>query len=270
MYWSASNDGRGAALTIYDEDRIIYGYPKTNTPPYLPDRFMVAVADNSATADLPVALGVNRVDVGGFDLQGSALTTTLVSSLHPAQWSLSGTQLAFTPPVATAARLADADIANGASYDWAYVQASDGVNLSRPARCAVIQIYTDSKPDDGLPTTWLNAYFGSSSVAPVGAPSHPLSDPDSDGLTNRQEFNLGTNPIDPGSPANWLSYDYAQRKLSFTPLRFAALKIQSTTDFVNWTDLGLYGGSAVPQTIPISVSGDPVVETRFYRAVPVP
>lgn len=273
MYWSASNDGRGAAITIYDEDRIAYGYPKTNTPPYLPDRYMVCVSDSSSSSDLPVALGVNRIDVSGFDVQGTALTVSMVSNSDATKWSLSGNQLAYAPTgFVNAARLTDTQIAGGTSYGYAYVQVSDGVNLSRPARCAVIQISSDSKPADGLPPAWLNLYFNNdSNVAAPGAPSHPLSDPDGDGLNNRQEYALGSNPTDPASPANWLSYDPTQLKISFTPSRFNALRLQSSTDLFNWSTMAVYCTGAVPGTTSFAVP-PPTVNSKqiFYRVVPVP
>ncbi len=275
MYATASNDGRGAALTIYDEDRINYGYPKNNPPPYLPDRYMVCTGDSSSSSDLPVALGVNRVDVSGFDLQGTALTASMVSNSDATKWSLSGNQLVYAPTAfVNAARLSDTQIAGGSSYGFAYVQVSDGVNLSRLARCAVIQINSDSTPADGLPSNWLSTYFGAANtgVAAPGAPSHPLSDPDGDGLNNRQEYNLGSNPVDPSSPANWITYDPAQLKVSFTPSRFNALRVQSSTDLFNWSTVAVYNTAAVPAaptTFDVTPPS-PNSKMKWFRVTPVP
>jgi hypothetical protein len=46
--------------------------------------------------------------------------------------------------------------------------------------------------NDGIPDAWRVQYFGT--LADLDAASN--TDADHDGVTNRQEFNLGTNPVD--------------------------------------------------------------------------
>ncbi|WP_035614467.1 matrixin family metalloprotease [Haloferula sp. BvORR071] len=272
MYYSAANDGRGAALTVYDQDRIAFGYPTTNTPPYVADRYMPAVSD-SGSGDLPVALGVNRIETSGIDLQGDTLTPSMPWASDVTKWSLSGSQLVYTPAgFLGAARLTDAQIEAGSFRSLAYFQVSDGTNLSRAARCTVIQIDTDSKPTDGLPNNWLTTYFGNINAVAEGDPSHPLSDPDGDGLNNREEYNLGSNPLDGGSPAQWVSYDPAQSKVTVTPSRFATLQLQESTDLRTWTTRCITcTASAVP--LPITLDATPPSEDskmKVYRVIPLP
>jgi len=47
---------------------------------------------------------------------------------------------------------------------------------------------------DGLPDAWQTRYFGTNAVA-----SGPGDDPDHDGFTNLQEFQAGSDPLNPNS-----------------------------------------------------------------------
>jgi len=278
MYYKASNDGRGAGLTIYDEDRIAFGYPATNTPPYTPDRIIRAVCRNSTSATFPTEVGVNRLQLRAYDRQGGALTPMLDPS-SPGTMTLSPDgQLAYTAmDFAPAARLSDAQIQNGSSYGLpAYVQFSDGVNLSRAARCAVIEILSDNRPADGLPNSWLTTYFGNTLPGGVSEDGvyddrHPNADPDGDGLTNRTEFFYNTNPIDPASPPPAMSYDHAARTLTFTPQRFAPYRIQASTGLSGWSTRALSATTyGTPAPLPFDTAADGSAPRMFYRALLAP
>ena len=65
---------------------------------------------------------------------------------------------------------------------------------------AIAQRYSDSD-GNGIPDTWEVTYFGRTGV-------DPNADADGDGLTNRREFDLGTNPVSgdtdrDGLPDGW-------------------------------------------------------------------
>ncbi|WP_367874074.1 matrixin family metalloprotease [Luteolibacter sp. Populi] len=271
MYYQASNDGRGAAIKIYDNDRIAFGYPD-ETPPYLPDRFFHCVS-KTASATLPAVIGVNRFDVSGIDLQANGpVTATILSSSDSAKWTMPDAKvLAYAPTNSvTGPLLSDAEIAAGTRYDFAYVQLSDGVNSGRAAFCRVIEISSDRRPADGLPRNWMETHFGSDTVAEPGGRSHPDSDPDGDGLTNRQEFNMGTSPVSGASPGRLLSYDHASRTVTLNPVRYAPVRIQESSDLSTWTDRALYGTANAPAPVVFDVPQDAGVQQIFYRAVPVP
>lgn len=270
MYYAVTGDGAGATLTIYDEDRIAFGYPVVNTPPYTIDRPFAAVSD-SGSGDLPAVLGVNRIELRAIDLQGDTLTPSLASASDPAKFALNGNVLAYTPTTfVNAARLTDQQIADGTSYGIAYVQFSDGVNLSRASRCTVIQIASDSRPTDGLPSAWMTANFSTIEAGAVGSNRHPDSDPDGDGLSNRLEFFFNTNPNSAASPPSWFSYDHGNREITLTPLRFAPFAIQSSSNLTTWNTRVLTTSLYEPVGLTVDTSGDAAVSGMFYRALMSP
>jgi hypothetical protein len=270
MYFSLTGNGQGAHLTIYDEDRIAFGYPATNTPPYTIDRPFPAVSD-SGSGDLPAVLGVNRIDLRALDLQGGTLVPSISFASAPTKFTLSGNVLTYIPTTfSSGTRLADQDIADGASYGLAYVQFSDGTNLSRAARCTIIQIASDSRPTDGLPSSWMTANFGTIEVGAVGSNRHPDSDPDGDGLSNRLEFFFNTNPNSAASPPSWLAYDHANRKLTLTPQRFAPYALQSSSNLSDWSTEAITTSLYTPVITPLDTSADVAAPKMFYRALMTP
>jgi hypothetical protein len=267
MYYSASNDGRGAAITAYDEDRIAYGYSPVNSPPYTTDRIIRAVARTSSSAPLPVTLGVNRIELRGTDLQGTALTAVRHAS-SSAKLTLDGNQLVYAPTdFSTGPRLTDDQIQAGTSYSLGYIQFSDGVNLSRPARCTVVEIAGDSTPADGLPNGWMNTYFGTTTPGAPGSPSHPDSDPDGDGLTNREEYALFTDPTSAASGPTPLTYHHPLRTLTLDPIRFAPYAIESASSLAGpWTVRSVGTDFTGSGLISVDFSEDPPANRAFYRA----
>jgi hypothetical protein len=266
MYYSASNDGRGAAITVYDEDRIAFGYPVSNTPPYATNRVIRAVSD-SGSGNLPVVLGVNRIELRATDLQGGVLSPVLHAN-SSFRFSLAGNQLVYAANGFTAApRLSDAEIESGASYGVGYLQFSDGTNLSRVARCTVIEIGSDSTPADGLPDGWMTTHFNTTVPAAAGSPGHPDSDPDGDGLTNREEYNLNTDPKSAASGPTPLAYDHASRILMLSPVRYASYGIESASSPAGpWTLRHVASRFAATGTIKLDVSETSSGPRQFYRA----
>jgi hypothetical protein len=271
MYYTASNDGRGTNLTIYDQDRIAFGYPTTNRPPYTVDRIIPGVT-TSVLSSLPVVLGCNQIQLKAVDYEGATLTPTLVTTTNVAgALTLTGTTLKFTPSGNFLdSLLTELQISQGYNYGKAIVQFSDGTNLSRAAVCLVSSIYQDTTSSDGLPDSWMIANFGTKNVGAVGSGRNPNDDPDKDGLTNRMEFYLRTNPNSAASGKLTTTYDHATRSFTFTPQRFAPYVIEASTTLAagSWTPrrtVTRFDTSTSALSTPVDPASTPTQE--FYRVV---
>lgn len=141
MYFRVLNNGRGATLTSYDTNKIREVYPVDNSPPYAPDRVMIAVtANSSAGASVLNSLsGVNEVTITGVDREtaSASLTVSLVSqnSAGGTDFTLSGNRLRYSVSGAVGIT-GPVQIDSNSFYDIAYLRVSDGVNFSRSSRCA--------------------------------------------------------------------------------------------------------------------------------------
>ena len=116
------------------------------------------------------------------------------------------------------------------------------------------------------------ANFGSTAVGAVGSPNHPDSDPDQDGLTNRVEFYLNSNPKLASSGPLKPSYQHSTRQLTYAPVRFAPYWIESSSTLSNgsWAlrRVGtLYQASG---TLSADFSGNATPAQEFYRIVTGP
>lgn len=271
MYYTTSNDGRGTNLTIYDQDRIAFGYPTTNRPPYTVDRLIPGVTTSTLSL-LPVVLGCNQIQLKAVDYEGATLTPTLVSTTNVAgALTLSGTTLKFTPSGNFLdSLLTELQISQGYNYGKAIVQFSDGTNLSRAAVCQASSIYQDTTPSDGLPDSWMIANFGTKTVGSAGSGRNPDDDPDKDGLTNRMEFYLRTNPNSATSGRLTATYDHANRQLTFTPQRFAPYVIEASGSLASgsWTPRRIvtrFDTSTSTLGVPVDSATPPTQE--YYRVV---
>ncbi|WP_193214700.1 hypothetical protein [Luteolibacter marinus] len=268
MYYTSHGDGRGAAVRDYDVDRIQFGYP-LDTPPFSMNRTLRAVIATSGNPKPlntdPQGPGVDRITVTGDDLQGSPLTVNLISG---DQFTLSGNSLIFTSPgnYSDTTTLTPEQIADGNYYFRALFTLSDGVNQSAFYRFDITGFQRDSYPADGLPNTWIYTYFGDFTVGAPGSDRHPDSDPDGDGLDNRTERYLGTDPTDPASGPAGFSFDLASRSVTLTPLRFAPYIIESSADFSSWTTRAFVSTFDVPAPVVTPVDEAPEETRMFYRA----
>ncbi len=271
MYFAASNDGRGASLTIYDQDRIAFGYPTTNRPPYTVDRLIPGVTCGLLSS-LPLVPGCNQIRVKAVDYEGATPTPTLTSTTNVAgAMTLNGNTLKYVPSGNFLdSLLTELQISQGYNYGKAIVQFSDGVNLSRAAVCTVSSIYQDTTPSDGLPDSWMMANFGTKAVGSVGSGRNPDDDPDKDGLTNRVEFYMRTNPNSAASGRLTTSYNQATKEFTFTPQQFAPYAIEASTSLAvgSWTTrrvMTRYDTSTSAYSIPVASGASPVQE--YYRIV---
>ncbi len=273
MYYTASSGSTGATIQAYDIDRIQFGYPATNTPPYATDRLLPCIT-TSNFASLPAVPGVNRIQLRAIDRQGTPLTAILASSTASnGTFSLSGTTLTYTPKGNFSdGSLTDAQIEAGTSYDKASVQFSDGINTSRAVNCIMSSFSNDSTPSDGLPNTWMSTNFGTTAVGALGSGRHPDDDPDKDGLTNRVEWYLNTDPNSAASGPVEPVYDHASQRITYTPVRFAPYWVESsgTLGSGSWTMRrvgSLYQSSG---TLSSDFTGSALPIREFYRVVTGP
>lgn len=236
MYYTSAANSTGATIQTYDENRIQFGYPAGNTPPSAVNRIMPVVTTLPIYGSLPSnTLGSNQIQLHAFDRQGTVVTASIVDSFdNGGSFALSGTKLSFTPSgFFSAPRISDDDIEAGSSYASATIQFSDGVNLSRAVQCRVVEFLTDTTPSDGLPDSWMTTHFGTTAVGLLNSGRHPNDDFDKDGLNNRLEFYLNTDPKSASSGPVIPTYKAATRQLSFTPLRFAAYRVESSSTLNN-------------------------------------
>jgi hypothetical protein len=249
MYYVAPFGSAGATIQNYDVGRIQLGYA-LNTPPYSIDRTFTAITTSNYNSLSKTTLGINRIELRGYDRQGSALTTTLVSSTTingTFTLSADGKFLNYLPKGNFAdsnPKLTDAQIEAGFFLDQAEIRFSENGNISRTVRCSVVAFANDTTPADGLPNTWMTANFGTTAVGSTNNATNSRrladADPDGDGLTNRTEFMLGSNPNSAASgiPIPTVS---ATGQLTFMPTRFAPYVIESTTNLSanSWTFRGV-------------------------------
>jgi hypothetical protein len=272
MYYSAPSGTSGATIQTYDVGRIQFGYPVSNTPPYTPDRILIAITTHSAYGSLPTGvLGVNRIQLRATDGQGTALSASMTSSTsNNGTFVFSGTVLTYTPSNYYGdSRLTDAQIEGGSYNDQALVQFSDGVNLSRAAVCSVVGFAADTTPSDGLPDSWMIQHFGTKVVGALGSGRHPDDDPDHDGLSNRIECYLNTNPMLASSGPVQPVYQHSTRRVTYTPLRYASYRVESSSTLASgsWT-LRRFGTRYQESgSLTHDFSEDPVLQKEFYRVV---
>ena len=271
MYYMATNSG--AVINAYDSDRIQFGYPATQTPPTAINRVISAITTHSFYGSLPTnVLGVNRIRLRSYDRQGDVASATIVgqhsSNPDAGTFSIDGNDLVFTPSgFYYANRYSDTEIEQGYYRDYADVVFSDGINQSRPIRYTVIALNQDTTPSDGLPDNWMTEHFETTAPGTIGSNRHPDSDPDGDGLSNRLEFCLNTDPNNPQSGPVAISFVAGSRKLNFRPQRFAPYFIESSNNLQagSWALSRISATDQDATDISVDFSLDPVGTMRFFR-----
>ena len=118
---------------------------------------------------------------------------------------------------------------------------------------------------DGLPDWWTQQYFGHP-TSQAGDLSRPGDDPDHDGLTNVQEYILGTNPNASDAQLSALAITHpspSTANLTFSTIRDRVYQLYyATSPGGSWLPLGLpIAGTAVNVTYTDSSAG----QSRFYK-----
>lgn len=260
MYFQVHADGRGATLGTYDPPVVQQAYPTNNTPPYGYDRVMDIITQPSG---VPNIVGINQIELRGYDLQGNALTVSTNNySGGSGSFALSGSSLSFSLASFTGgSRLNPAD---GSFYRSISYRFSDGTNASPFYTARVISLQPDQNPggaSDGLPDDWVAQYFGSASAS-----VNPNADADGDGISNLNEFRLGTNPTNAASVLRFTAVTASSLAWFATP--YELYEVQATTDFTNWFRAG---NPVVPTTTNGSFTNFPASTNRlFFRVLRVP
>ncbi len=263
MYYTVHADGRGASLGAYDPPKIRLVHP-FNTPPFSYDRIMDIVTAPST----PNVAGINEVELRGYDLQGDSLTmTTTNATANYGSFSLVGSTLKFTPSgyFSDSAAL---DPASGLFYDKVNVRFSDGTHASPYIKVRVMRFYQDSKPGtgggDGLPDSWMITHFGNADPA-AGPNRSANADFDGDGISNLNEFRLGTSPIDANSALKVTSY--STNSLQFPARTYHLYEIQTSQDLSVWSRAT---NPIVPTSATVIFSNFPDGSPRHFRVLKVP
>jgi hypothetical protein len=259
MFFQAHADGRGARLGSYDPPVVQQAYPPGNTPPWSYDRVMDIVTQPSGA---PNIAGINQIQLRGYDRQSTNLSLIITNySGGSGTFARSGSTLSFTPGgFIGASRL---DVSDGSYYRNIFFRYSDGTNASPFYSVRVVSFQADQRPggvSDGLPDAWVAQFFGSSSAS-----VNPSADADGDGVSNLNEFRLGTDPTNAASVLRFTSV--AANSLTWLARPYDLYEVQATTDFTNWFRAG---NPVLPTTTNATFTNFPAASRLFFRIERVP
>lgn len=260
MYYRTHEDDRGATLGAYDPPVIRKAQPQENTPPWAYPRYMTAHT-GSAAQTYP---GVNEFTLAGFDRQSPAEMLTLSTGATAGTqgtFTLTDSKITFTP----SSNYSDGGISDptsGAYYGKKLYRFSDGVNASPWQPVTVIAYRRDTVPasGDGMPDSWMVTYFTNKDPA-AGPNRGPNDDYDKDGLSNLEEYRLGTNPTKGNSRFDVTIQ--ANDGMQWLARPWALYALESSADSFTWT----FEKGIVPPTIAATTTApkDPAVKRRFLR-----
>jgi hypothetical protein len=201
------------------------------------------------------------------DWSGSASPTPSASAGYPNLQLIAGTPIAMQPPfatdfvdglwngVVTVREPATAMALHAEEFTTAVAISSFFTVLTIPA----------DVDNDGLPDNWEIRYFGAIDAPGAG----PEDDPDHDGLSNRQEYQAGTNPLDAHSSLifTFVRVQGGNVRLEFTTVPGRLYRVERTDN--------LHGSSwsTVANNVPGTGATVTVIDlngathaSRFYRA----
>jgi hypothetical protein len=261
MYFQAHADGRGATLGAYDPPVIQQAYP-SNTPPFSFDRVM----DVTDASPQPNIAGINEIELRGYDLQTTHLTLIITNIDAPhGTFSQVGTKIKFTPAVV--GNGSRADPAGNGYFDLLYARLSDGTNASPYLLLRVVSLSRDTSPatSDGIPDNWMNTYFGNPDPA-SGTKHQATDDFDGDGLSNMQEYLIGSNPTNAAS--GLLVTLVNTNSLSWQARPYELYEVLGSTNLSTWARVG---NPVLPTNSTGTFAIPPAnMSKRFFRVLKVP
>lgn len=247
------NDGRGARLVAYDRTTIQQAYPTNNTPPFGFDRTLTAIAYGNTSAR-PTAGGINQVEVFGLDMQSTSLTATLVSTTtNNGFFSLGGNILSYD---IGPGNFSDQDASGGSFFAKATLTLSDGTNDSPFIDVLVTGIKLDTLPSgavDGVPNAWMTQFFGTTDPG-ANTTFAATADHDGDGISNRDEFRMGTDPTDASSKLTFIDAGQTEA-VKFTSIPGQLYHLEVTTNLTSW----------LPATVPVTATNTNHLVTNFFN-----
>ncbi len=294
MYFLARQVSTGATLSQYDIDTILQAYPDDDLPPFGFTRSMRVVTPVGTLANPEV----NQVGIEGFDLLGGGSLTLepFIEEPNPGIgiFSPSNNVATFTP-AGPSLDSGGGTLASqiGSTFGRLRYRYSDGVNMSPFIDVYIVAILLDQQPvgsQDGMPDSWMERFFGSA-VPSEGSKTRAEDDFDGDGLSNLDEFRIGTDPTDTDSYFAVTFFDgdrlqWTGRKFDFfhtgssevwieteeagPPGRFEVYELQKSTDLLNWTAVIRFSskeGVSAEEIEGFIANQDP---NEFYRIVRVP
>ena len=167
------------------------------------------------------------------------------------------------------------------------------INMSPFIEVDIIALLLDTEPSgspDGLPDSWMIHFFLTAIPSAVNK-TRAEDDFDGDGLTNLDEFLIGSDPTDANSFFNITFFDgdrlqwtgrqfdifdlgagpqWMPNEEAASPGRFEVYELQKSTDLINWTPVirGSVKEGVGAEDIEGSIANqDP---NEFYRAVRIP
>jgi hypothetical protein len=156
------------------------------------------------------------------------------------------------------------DLKTGNFSGYAYSANCGWISLSNAAAYAQTDtLYPGPLSTNGLPIPWLLANFGTTNV-------NANSDPDGDGMSNRQEYLAGTNPLDRNDKLQITTFTAQQGGAPMTvtwqstPARCYFLQTSLDIGASNWFDsgLGLVAPDGASTTRTVNQAS---AMKRFYR-----
>ncbi|HEX4342437.1 MAG TPA: matrixin family metalloprotease [Verrucomicrobiae bacterium] len=269
MYFQAHADGRGATLGAYDPPVIDQAYP-TNTPPFGFNRFMDVVDSGATQPNVP---GINEIDFRGYDLQTTNLTLIITNlTAMNGTFSQAGTKIKYAPFPGIFADAPRFDPADNSAYDALFGRFSDGTNASPYVFLGVVSFSSDSfpSPSDGIPDNWMTQYFGNANPA-TGTNHKATNDFDHDGLSNFQEYLIGSNPTNASS--GLLATATRTNTVTWQARPYDLYEIVGTTNLLNnpstnWVRVG----NPVEPTNSTGIFNIPAsaASLQFFRVLRVP
>jgi hypothetical protein len=169
---------------------------------------------------------------------------------------------------------AQLDPAGNSYYALLYARYSDGVNASPYAKIRVLYLGADHY-SEGIPDDWRLQWFGSADPN-AGPKRHANDDFDGDGLSNLQEFLLGSNPTNKSSNLRFTSL--AASNVVWQAKGYELYQLYSSSNLTTWAP----AGNPVLATNFVGtnfVSGYPTMQVfnytngaprQFYRVLKVP
>jgi hypothetical protein len=114
-----------------------------------------------------------------------------------------------------------------------------------------------------MPNAWMSTYFGTTAGS---GPRAPGADFDGDGMTNLEEYILGTDPTNAGSNLRITSFGLTQ--LEFQAKPYELYEMYGSADLVNWVRVI---NPVLPTSAPGSASGytDVPMAQQFLRVLKV-